>query len=82
MQESLADEVCKINCTGQALTADGFPYKVCCILYCMRTRKSKSCAQQHKKAAGAFCKVYKNDDIFKDLIKLLYASGQSQQDMA
>jgi len=37
--------------------------------------------QQHKKAAGAFCKVYKNDDIFKDLIKLLYASGQSEQDM-
>ncbi|CAA9409719.1 hypothetical protein AVDCRST_MAG84-6547 [uncultured Microcoleus sp.] len=35
-----------------------------------------------QKAAGAFCKVYKNDDIFKDLIKLLYASGQSQQDMA
>jgi hypothetical protein len=38
--------------------------------------------QQYKKAGGAFCKVYKNDDIFKDLIKLLYASGQSQQDMA
>ena len=38
--------------------------------------------QQYKKAGGAFCKVYKNDDIFKDLIKLLYASGHSQQDMA
>ena len=35
-----------------------------------------------QKAAGAFCKVYKNADIFKDLIKLLYASGQSQQDVA
>jgi len=35
-----------------------------------------------QKAAGAFCKVYKNDDIFKDLIKLLYGSGQSHQDMA
>ena len=35
-----------------------------------------------QKAAGAFCKVYKNADIFKDLIKMLYASGQSQQDVA
>ena len=34
-----------------------------------------------QKAAGAFGKLYKNDDIFKDLIKLLYGSGLSQQDM-
>jgi hypothetical protein len=50
----------------------------------MRTIKSKCGAVKHSstKAAGAFCKVYKNADIFKDLIKMLYASGQPQQDMA
>jgi hypothetical protein len=38
--------------------------------------------QQHKNTAGAFCKLYKNNDIFKDLIKLLSASGQFQEDVA
>jgi hypothetical protein len=38
--------------------------------------------QPHKNAAGAFCKVYKKKDIFKDFVKLLSEPGQSQQDMA
>ncbi|MEG4346676.1 hypothetical protein QUB70_25865 [Microcoleus sp. A003_D6] len=33
-------------------------------------------------AGGVFSKVYKNNPIFKDLIKLLSASGQSQEDVA
>ncbi|MEG4575072.1 hypothetical protein QUA56_20630 [Microcoleus sp. N3A4] len=38
--------------------------------------------KHHKNAAGAFSQVYTNNDIFKDFVKLLSASGQSQQDMA
>jgi hypothetical protein len=38
--------------------------------------------QPHKNAAGAFSQVYTNNDIFKDFVKLLSTSGQSQQDMA
>ena len=33
-------------------------------------------------AGGAFSKVYKNNDIYKDSVKLLSASGESQEDMA
>ncbi|MEG3841449.1 hypothetical protein [Microcoleus sp. herbarium14] len=33
-------------------------------------------------AAVAFSKVYKNNDIFKDFVKLLSAAGQSQEDVA
>ncbi|MEG4802110.1 hypothetical protein QUB63_20080 [Microcoleus sp. ARI1-B5] len=33
-------------------------------------------------AGGAFSKVYKNNHIYKDSVKLLPASGQSQPDVA
>ncbi|MEG4317852.1 MULTISPECIES: hypothetical protein [unclassified Microcoleus] len=33
-------------------------------------------------AGGAFSKVYKNNHIYKDSVKLLSASGQSQPDLA
>lgn len=33
-------------------------------------------------ADQAFYQVYKNNDIYKDSVKLLSASGESQEDMA
>jgi len=33
-------------------------------------------------AGGAFYKVYKNNHIFKDLVKLLSGAGESQEDVA
>ncbi|MGB7895226.1 MAG: hypothetical protein WCF82_25460 [Microcoleus sp.] len=85
MQESLADEVCKKNYTAQVLTVRGYPYKLCLILYGVPTYKIKVlciAAQPHQNAAGAFSQLYTNNPIFKDFVKLLSASGQSQQDMA
>ncbi|MEG4534722.1 hypothetical protein QUB06_29945 [Microcoleus sp. D2_18a_D3] len=69
----------------QVLTVPGCPYKRCLILYGVPTYKIKVLCiapQPHQYAAGAFSQVYTNNDIFKDFVKLLSASGQSQQDMA
>ncbi len=33
-------------------------------------------------AGGAFYEVYKNNDIFKDFVKLLSPSGEFKEDMA
>jgi hypothetical protein len=55
------------------------------ILYGVLTYKIKVlciATQRHQNAAGAFSQVYTNNDIFKDFVKLLSTSGQSQQDMA
>ncbi|AFZ08632.1 hypothetical protein Osc7112_4321 [Oscillatoria nigro-viridis PCC 7112] len=85
VQESLADEVCKRNCTAQVLTVSGSPYKRCLILYGVPIYKIKllcAATQPHQNAAGAFSQVYTNNDIFKDFVKLLCKSGYSQQDMA
>jgi hypothetical protein len=85
VQESLTDEVCKRKFTAQVLTVPGCPYKRCLILYGTPTYKIKVlciATQPHHNAAGAFSQLYTNNDIFKDFVKLLSTSGQSQQDMA
>jgi len=50
VQEPLADEVCKRNCTGQVLTAGGFPYKLCFVLYWKELGTNK-----HNVGRGGFC---------------------------
>jgi hypothetical protein len=85
VQESLTDEVCKRKFTAQVLTVPGCPYKHCLILYDVPTYKIKVlciATQPHQNAAGAFSQVYTNNDIFKDFVKLLSTSRQSQQDLA